>query len=201
MPSPMLTAVSQSTLLASLSNISAQILNHHLYSASKPFSFSLPELLRFAALNIIVAPPNFLWQAWLERNFPAYPPRSGGGIELAERGEVNEKKLDDRPEGDEGKFNWGNTIRKWVLDCWTLGAVFNTLAFLTIMGAMKGKGGEEILAAVRKDTVPIIVAGYKVWPLASFFSFTFIPWERRIVFLSFVGFLWGIYMSFVAARQ
>lgn len=52
----------------------------------------------------------------------------------------------------------------------------------------------------RQETIPIIVAGYKIWPIASIISFSFIPVERRIVFLSAVGLCWGIYMSLVAAR-
>ena len=44
------------------------------------------------------------------------------------------------------------------------------------------------------------MAGYKIWPLASIVSFSFVPVERRIVFLSFIGLLWGIYMSLVAAK-
>jgi hypothetical protein len=51
-----------------------------------------------------------------------------------------------------------------------------------------------------KETIPIIIAGYKIWPIASIISFSFIPVHRRIVFLSFIGLLWGIYMSLVAAR-
>lgn len=53
----------------------------------------------------------------------------------------------------------------------------------------------------RKDTIPIIVDGYKIWPIASVISFSLIPVEKRIVFLSAVGLFWGIYMSLVAARQ
>lgn len=45
-----------------------------------------------------------------------------------------------------------------------------------------------------------MVTGYKVWPIASIVSFSFVPVEKRLVFLSFVGFLWGIYMSLTAAR-
>jgi len=52
-----------------------------------------------------------------------------------------------------------------------------------------------------QDTVPIIVAGYKIWPIASIISFSLVPVEKRIVFLSGVGLCWGIYMSLVAARQ
>lgn len=53
---------------------------------------------------------------------------------------------------------------------------------------------------VPQETIPIIVASYKIWPIASIVSFSFVPVEKRIVFLSFIGFLWGIYMSLVAAK-
>lgn len=53
---------------------------------------------------------------------------------------------------------------------------------------------------VPQETIPIIVDSYKIWPIASIVSFSFVPVEKRIVFLSFIGFLWGIYMSLVAAR-
>lgn len=49
-------------------------------------------------------------------------------------------------------------------------------------------------------TIPIIVASYKIWPVASLISFSFVPVERRIVFLSLVGLLWGIYVSMLAAK-
>lgn len=45
-----------------------------------------------------------------------------------------------------------------------------------------------------------MIAGYKIWPLASIVSFSFVPVEKRIFFLSFIGMLWGVYMSFVAAE-
>lgn len=48
--------------------------------------------------------------------------------------------------------------------------------------------------------MPIIIDGYKIWPVASVVNFVWIPVERRIVFLNFVGLLWGIYLSIVAAR-
>lgn len=39
-----------------------------------------------------------------------------------------------------------------------------------------------------------------MWPVASFISFTCVPLERRIAWLSLVGLLWGVYMSLVAER-
>jgi hypothetical protein len=114
-----------------------------------------------------------------------------------------------------------------------VGAMLNTVAFLLLMGIMKGQAGAAIAHNIRtvspvsvtvclslsascsqteaplfltrawwgpQQTIPIIVAGYKVWPIASIISFSLIPIERRIVFLSFIGLLWGIYMSIIAAR-
>jgi hypothetical protein len=87
---------------------------------------------------------------------------------------------------------------------------------LVIMGLLKGQGGSQIWSNIKtvsykvswmlwgsnisKETIPIIVAGYKIWPIASIISFSFIPVHRRIVFLSFIGLIWGIYMSLVASR-
>ena len=92
-------------------------------------------------------------------------------------------------------------MKKWFIDCITLGAVMNTVAFFVLMGLMKGKSVGEIQGRIESDMIPLIVAGYKVWPIASIISFSLIPVEKRIVFLSGVGLLWGIYMSLVAAAQ
>jgi hypothetical protein len=52
-----------------------------------------------------------------------------------------------------------------------------------------------------QDTFPIIFASYKMWPLASIINFTLVPVERRILFLSTVSLLWGIFLSITAAKQ
>lgn len=41
---------------------------------------------------------------------------------------------------------------------------------------------------------------YKIWPVASIINFALVPVEKRIVFLSAVGLIWGVYLSVVAAR-
>lgn len=51
-----------------------------------------------------------------------------------------------------------------------------------------------------QKTVGIIVDSYKIWPVASIVNFALVPVEKRIVFLSSVGLIWGVYMSLVAAR-
>lgn len=51
-----------------------------------------------------------------------------------------------------------------------------------------------------QKTIGIIVDSYKIWPVASIVNFALVPVEKRIVFLSSVGLIWGVYMSLVAAR-
>ncbi|PNS14367.1 hypothetical protein CAC42_6880 [Sphaceloma murrayae] len=203
MPAPIVTATVQATMLACASNVMAQVLDQ--WKKGEAFSFSVGDFLRFALLNVIVAPPNFIWQGWLEKMFPAMKPVSGLKSPTPEEIELGESQgfieKDTREQEQQRVFSWANTFKKWFVDCITVGAIINTVAFLVIMGIMKSKSIPEIGAAVRKDTIPIIVAGYKIWPFASVISFTFVPVEKRIVFLSSVGFLWGIYMSLVAARQ
>ena len=60
---------------------------------------------------------------------------------------------------------------------------------------------DDTYLMTRQETIPIIVASYKIWPIASVINFSLIPVERRIVFLSAVGLCWGVYMSLVAVRQ
>ncbi|KAL2760223.1 hypothetical protein ACRALDRAFT_2093926 [Sodiomyces alcalophilus JCM 7366] len=210
MPSPIVTATLQATALSSASNICAQIISA--YQDKRPFSLDVIQFLRFVTLSLITAPPNYHWQQFLERTFPAYPSplaassrpsRRLSDVEMkpVDAALAADKKYDDEPSAaDEPRFSLQNTLTKWFVDCITLGAIFNTVAFLVIMGFMKGQGRGQIWYNLQTETIPIIVAGYKIWPIASIISFSFVPVHRRIVFLSFVGLLWGIYMSLVAQR-
>lgn len=51
-----------------------------------------------------------------------------------------------------------------------------------------------------QELLKLIWDSYKVWPIANFFSTTYCPVERRMIFLSFCGLLWNIYLSLVAMK-
>ena len=174
--------------------------------------------LQFAFMTVILAPLNFLWQNWLENTFPGWTVVRGGKSRETSSGR-NGKNEDDvemgeMRAGDEGllgggnseeeevvkKRNWVNIGRKWFTDCITLGALFNTTGFIVIMGILKGKTVAQIIFSLRTEMLGIIWDSYKVWPIANFISTTYIPVERRIVFLSGCGLIWNIYLSLVAAR-
>ncbi|KAI2488150.1 mpv17 pmp22 family protein [Pyrenophora tritici-repentis] len=94
----------------------------------------------------------------------------------------------------------GWTTQKIIRSCITMGALLNQSMFLILIGIMKGKTVALIVQDFRNELFGLIFDSYKVWPIANFFSTTYIPVERRIVFLSFCGLLWNIYLSLVAAR-
>ncbi|KAI1842684.1 hypothetical protein JX265_002711 [Neoarthrinium moseri] len=210
MPSPMIKATLAAAALSSASNIMAQILEA--YRAGQALSFDGPHFLRFVVLSFLTAPPNYKWQQFLEASFPAYEHKHGGGggggasdlesqrKEKREDDEVMGLDYEDAAHERKPKLNLRNTFAKWFIDCITLGAIMNTVAFFVLMGLLKHQSMAQIGHNVRHETIPLIVAGYKIWPFASIISFSCVPVERRIVFLSFVGLLWGIYMSLVAAR-
>ncbi|KAI8960317.1 hypothetical protein F5Y11DRAFT_269635 [Daldinia sp. FL1419] len=198
MPSPMTKATLAAAGLSSASNILAQFLEA--YRDGRPFVFDFANFLRFVTVTFITAPPNYMWQQLLERSFPAYERKASigdiekqgvDGEDVRARGNVDDQKP---------KLNLRNTLTKWFIDCITLGAIFNTVAFFILMGVLKYQSLGQIMQNIRTETIPVIVAGYKIWPFASIISFSCVPVERRIVFLNFVGLLWGIYMSLVASR-
>ncbi|KAI1367035.1 hypothetical protein F5Y08DRAFT_299818 [Xylaria arbuscula] len=204
MKSPMAKATLASAALSSVSNVLAQILEA--YRDGRPFSFDVAMFLRFVTVTFLTAPPNYMWQQLLERTFPAYErkrPKSAAG-DSSPRDLEKQATADTTPEAGAGpepqpSLNLKNTFTKWFIDCITLGAIFNTVAFFILMGILKRQPVAVIGHNIRTETIPVIVAGYKIWPFASIISFSCIPVERRIVFLNFIGLLWGIYMSLVAS--
>lgn len=171
----------------------------------RPFTLDFIEFMRFVLCSAITSPPNFYWQGFLERTWPSYVDadpaihKRKDSIALAEKGESTTVAETARAGGKPVLHKY-NVAVKWFIDCITLGAIVNTAAFLIIIGALKGMSGAQIATRLRTETIPIIVAGYRVWPLVNFIAMTLVPWERRIVFFSCIGLFWGIYMSIISAR-
>ncbi|KAF2734801.1 hypothetical protein EJ04DRAFT_534653 [Polyplosphaeria fusca] len=196
----------QSTILALIidacSNVIAQRLKA--WNDHKPFVFDHILFIQFAVMTCISAPINFHWQAWLEKTWPQYKTitrkRDDDNLDAEEKEVFLKEGAGRRDAEHEVKVrDWPNVWMRWFTDCITIGAIFNTLMFLILMGTMKGKGLTEVMTDVQTKTWKIIWDGYKMWPIANFAS-SYVPVERRIVFFSCCGLLWNIYLTFVAIR-
>jgi protein Mpv17 len=79
-------------------------------------------ILHFVLLTFLTCPPNILWQEFLEEQFPGYT----AGVD----GQKTLHKM--------------NTAKKFAIDQ-TLAAAVNTLLFIALMGAFKGKDGKAVV--------------------------------------------------------
>jgi hypothetical protein len=116
-------------------------------------------LIHFVLFNFLSCPPNVLWQEYLEEQFPAHTT------------DIDGKK----------RLNKTNTAKKFALDQ-TLGAAVNTLLFIAVMGAFKGKDGKAIIRdcqrvyfsacreskkrRITNESCAGFLAARKIWPEA-----------------------------------
>lgn len=124
---PIITATFQSTVLTLCSLLIAQ----YLTSSPPP---NIPALLLYTLFS---TPPNYLWQQYIEKNFPGYALKKldvddgGKGVEV-------EKRLNVR-----------NTLIKLGLDQ-TIAAVVNVVAYIGGSRALRGVPLKECWMAVRE---------------------------------------------------
>ena len=115
-----------------------------------PYTLNTVDIFQFVLFSILACPPNFIWQSWLEAQFPAYtatlpPPEKEALVDQVVNGHTTEEKrgvgdaaLDHRKlntgaltekgkqagKGQGRKLNVKNTAIKFSLDQ-TLGAAVN----------------------------------------------------------------------------
>ncbi|KAF2634097.1 hypothetical protein P280DRAFT_335559 [Massarina eburnea CBS 473.64] len=200
---PIVSSCLLSLAIGCASNLIAQQLKAH--NTGEPFAFDETLFLHFAILSVITTPVNYYWQNWLERTFPGWKPGKithTAALSDAEKGTPSREDGENKRalEKDARVRDWWNIFRKWFCDCITFGALLNTTMFLVLMGVMEGKKWEQIEGNLKVDMWKIIWDSYKIWPIANLVSTTYVPVERRIVFLSFCGLLWNVYLTMVATK-
>lgn len=94
-------------------------------------------------LSVITAPPNYQWQLLLEQWLPAHAHTASDNSRDKRDIEKDGARHVDDPHS-RPKLNLRNTLTKWFVDCMTVGALVNTVAFVVLMGLMKGQGTGQI---------------------------------------------------------
>lgn len=193
----------------------------------KVYTINPTEFAHFVLFSLLVTPPNFLWQSWLEAQFPGYTDKlthtqkeklvddavtgssnttsaeKGGDLKkrfTASDGTINEQSASSSPVDVKKKLNIKNTAAKFALDQ-TFGAAANTILFIAGIALLRGHSWESVQQQTAKEFWPMIFAGQKLWPLVSVLSFTVVPFEQRTLFGSTVGLFWGIYLSIMSGGK
>jgi hypothetical protein len=133
----------------------------HLHRQQRNFYLDFIQLARFITYALITAPPNYIWQQFLEKALPAYPSvhqevhRHGDkDIELRAMEEsIGEGNAPPNDGPAQSKFSIRNTLAKWFIDCITAGAIMNTVAFLVVMGILKGQPAIQITSNIKTVSI------------------------------------------------
>lgn len=139
-------------------------------------------------------------QTYLESAFPStHLVPSNAALRAASQN--NEKELDREQTSHEileSKLHIPNTISKFALDQ-TIGAAANTLMFSFVFAGFSGANFEQAVQISKQEFWPLMVAGWKLWPLVSFVNFTVVKSvQRRNLVGGLAGMVWNVYLSLVA---
>lgn len=114
--------------------------------------------------------------------------------------ENNEKELDREQKSHEileAKLHIRNTVTKFILDQ-TIGAAVNLLQFSLVMAGFKGATLSQAVQLAKQDFWPLMVAGWKLWPMISLLNFTVVKTVAgRQLVGGLAGVVWNVYLSLV----
>lgn len=174
---------------------------------TKYFTIHNPPIPALVAFSFLCTPTNYFWQQFIEQKLPAYT--------------TNKIEVDDGGKGVEveKKLNIRNTFVKLLFEQ-TIIAAINVSAFLSFTKWFQGMPVEECVQVVQEvggsiptwlshtmskslcttqQLWPLMISGYKLWPMVSLLNLTIIPAERRTLVGSLVGFGWNIFLAIKAS--
>lgn len=92
---------------------------------------------------------------------------------------------------------WG-TGAKVALDQTLWGPFWNN-TYILILGILKLNSLETIWGEMKRTTIPLIVSGLKLWPLAHCVTYGLIPVENRLLWVDLVEIIWVTILATTAA--
>lgn len=150
-------------------------------------SLTIIPYIKYALIAIIVTPPNFLWQEWLEESFPTRVPADSSTIS-----EKNGRK----PPQQSTRFSKRSALIKFVLDQ-SLGAAVNTAAFIALASVWQDQSLGNVGKSLRDDFGGMLVAGWRFWPAVTLLNLVVVPWNWRPVVGNSAALGWGVFVALV----
>jgi len=84
---------------------------------------------------------------------------------------------------------WWVFVPKIILDQTSWGPFWNN-TYILLLGAMQFQKPTQIWSDMKRTTIPLIVSGLKLWPLAHCVTYGLIPVENRLLWVDMVEIIW-----------
>merc|ERR1712232_1380908 len=75
----------------------------------------------------------------------------------------------------------------------------NTYIFL--LGIMQFRPLKDIWTEIKRTTVPLIISGLKLWPLAHCVTYGLVPVENRLLWVDLVEIIWVVILATTASSD
>lgn len=76
-----------------------------------------------------------------------------------------------------------------------------TVVYFMYQHILRGDSFQESFAAVRRQLMPTLKVNWCYWSAAHVITFTLIPLEYRVLFVSFKNFLWAGFLSYITNHK
>lgn len=93
---------------------------------------------------------------------------------------------------------WWSFIPKVVVDQALWGPFWNN-CYILLLGLMSAKSLPKVFQEMKDTTIPLVVAGLKLWPLAHCVTYGLIPVENRLLWVDLVEIIWVTILATTAA--
>ncbi|KAM5538246.1 hypothetical protein V8D89_008133 [Ganoderma adspersum] len=140
--------------------------------------YDVLRTLRFFAFGFGMGPLIGRWNFFLERKFPLRPVRQHGSSRVSFRALARRVGADQ-----------------------LLMAPIGLTLFIGSMGLMEGREMKQVQQRFSDMYRPVLLANWRVWPLAQLINFRYMPLPYRVPFQSTCGVFWTLYLSLLNARE
>lgn len=93
---------------------------------------------------------------------------------------------------------WWAFFPKVIVDQATWGPFWNNM-YILLLGVMKMESLETIWGDMKRTTIPLVVSGLKLWPLAHCMTYGVVPVENRLLWVDLVEIVWVTILATQAA--
>uniref|UniRef100_A0A7S2PLY5 Peroxisomal membrane protein MPV17 n=1 Tax=Leptocylindrus danicus TaxID=163516 RepID=A0A7S2PLY5_9STRA len=94
---------------------------------------------------------------------------------------------------------WWSFFPKVAIDQMTWGPFWNN-TYILLLGIMQFRPLKDIWTEIKETTVPLIVSGLKLWPLAHCVTYGLVPVENRLLWVDLVEIVWVTILASAAAE-